>query len=120
MAGQIIRDQSTALESLSREELGIDPKELGGSAWEAAATSFLLFAAGAVVPVIPYMFTAGVYAAILSLVFSAAGLFTIGAGITLFTGRPVLASGLRQVVFGLAAAAATFSIGRIIGVNLGG
>ena len=115
-----IRDRAAAVETLSREELGIDPKELGGSAWEAAATSFLLFAAGALIPVVPYMFAAGTHAAILSLVCSAAGLFTIGAGITLFTGRPVLTSGLRQVMFGLAAAAATFVIGRLIGVSLGG
>jgi VIT1/CCC1 family predicted Fe2+/Mn2+ transporter len=120
MAGQIVRDQAAALETLSREELGIDPQALGGSAWEAAGTSFVLFAAGAIIPVAPYMFTAGLAAVGLSLLLSAVGLFAIGAGITLFTARPVVASGLRQVLFGLAAAAITFGIGRLIGVNLGG
>ncbi len=93
---------------------------MGGSAWEAAITSFLLFALGAVAPVIPYVFLSGYNAVILSAILSALGLFVIGAAITLFTGRSVLQSGLRQVVFGLAAAFVTFFIGRLIGVSFGG
>jgi VIT1/CCC1 family predicted Fe2+/Mn2+ transporter len=108
------------LETLAREELGIDPKELGGSAWEAAITSFVLFALGAVVPVIPFILLTGAAAVAASLSLSAVGLFVIGGGITLFTGRPVLASGMRQVLFGLAAAAATYLIGRLIGVTIAG
>lgn len=120
LAKQIMSNRETALETLSREELGIDPEELGGSAWEAAITSFVLFAVGAIIPVFPYMFTSGMTAVGLSALFSAAGLFVIGAAITLFTGRPVWQSGLRQVVFGLAAAAVTFLIGKLIGVNVAG
>jgi VIT1/CCC1 family predicted Fe2+/Mn2+ transporter len=120
MARQIMNDRQMAVESLSRDELGINPEDLGGSAWEAAITSFLLFALGAIAPVIPYMFLSGINAVILSAVFSAVGLFVIGAAITLFTGRPVWQSGLRQVLFGLAAAFVTFFIGRLIGVSLGG
>lgn len=117
-AASMMRNTDTALETLAREELGIDPAELGGSAWEAAIASFLLFAAGAIVPVIPFFFAQGGTAAMLSVGFSMMALFLLGAAITLFTGRPALFSGLRQVIFGLAAAALTFGIGRLIGVNL--
>ena len=120
LAEQIMSNRESALEALSRDELGIDPEELGGSAWEAAITSFVLFAIGAIIPVIPFMFTSGMTAVALSALFSAGGLFVIGAAITLFTGRPVWQSGLRQVFFGLAAAAVTYLIGKLIGVNVAG
>jgi VIT1/CCC1 family predicted Fe2+/Mn2+ transporter len=120
LATRIMQDKGNALETLSREELGIDPEELGGSAWEAAITSFLLFAVGAIVPVIAFVLLGGIAAVAVSLLLSVVGLFVIGAGITLFTGRSVLYSGGRQVLFGLAAAAITFLIGRLIGVNVGG
>jgi VIT1/CCC1 family predicted Fe2+/Mn2+ transporter len=117
-AASVMSNQDTALETLAREELGIDPQELGGSAWVAAITSFVLFTSGAIVPVIPFFFTAGQMAIYLSVAFSAVALFTVGAAITLFTGRPVWFSGSRQVGFGLAAAALTFGIGRLVGVSL--
>jgi VIT1/CCC1 family predicted Fe2+/Mn2+ transporter len=120
LAGQIMSNRENALSTLSREELGIDPEELGGSAWEAAITSFMLFAVGAIIPVIPYMFLSGTQAIALSALLSAVGLFVIGAAITLFTGRPVWQSGSRQVLFGIAAAAITYFIGRWIGVNVAG
>lgn len=120
LANKIFEDPSLALETLVREELNIDPAELGGSAWVAAITSFFLFAIGAIIPVISFTFLSGLPAVIGSLFISAIGLFIIGAGITLFTGRNVFSSGFRQVLFGLVAAAITFGIGRLIGVNLGG
>lgn len=120
LAGQIMADQENALETLAREELSVDPGELGGSAWEAAIASFILFAIGAIVPVLPYMFMSGWAAVVVSAVSSMLGLFVIGAAITLYTGRGVLFSGSRQVVFGLLAAAVTYAIGRLIGVSLGG
>ena len=101
-------------------ELGIDPDELSGSAWVAAGMSFALFALGAVLPVIPYAFTEGLQAVFWSLVLSAGGLFLIGAAITLLTGRNLLYSGLRQVMFGLAAAAVTYAVGSLIGGAVGG
>lgn len=119
LASQIMNDRANALDTLTREELGIDPTELGGSAWQAAITSFVMFAAGAIVPVLPFLFLEGHVAVIGSLACGAAGLFAIGASITLFTGRSVLASGARQVLFGLSAAAITYAIGTLIGVNLG-
>lgn len=118
-AGGMMRNQETALATLAREELGIDPEELGGSAWEAAVVSFILFAAGAIVPVLPFLFARGDAAVMLSVVCSAAALFLLGAGITLYTGRSVLFAGGRQVLFGLVAAALTFGIGRLVGVSLG-
>ncbi len=118
LADKLISDPRTALDTLSREELGIDPEELGGSAWEAAITSFILFAVGAIIPVIPYAFFTGTTGIMVSAGFSALGLFIIGALITLMTGKNPLSSGLRQVLFGLAAAVVTFVIGRIIGVSI--
>ncbi|MCW5848474.1 MAG: VIT1/CCC1 transporter family protein [Anaerolineae bacterium] len=120
VAAQIVSNPTTALDTLAREELGVDPEELGGSAWEAAATSFFLFALGAIIPVLPFAFLSGLRAIGVSVLLSALGLFVIGAGITLMTGRSLLFSGARQVLFGLAAAALTFGIGRLIGVSIGG
>lgn len=119
LASRLITDKRKALDTLAREELGIDPSNLGGSAWTAAGTSFGLFSIGAVIPVIPFLFFQGPQAIWASLVLSGAGLFALGTGITLVTGLPVLKSGLRQLAFGLAAAAITFGIGRLIGVSLG-
>ncbi len=118
LASQILTNKDTALDTLAREELGIDPTELGGSAWEAAITSFILFALGAIIPVAPFIFTSGMPAVFISIGVSALGLFGLGAAITLFTGKPVWKSGLRMVVFGLLAAAVTFGIGRLIGVSV--
>jgi VIT1/CCC1 family predicted Fe2+/Mn2+ transporter len=120
LAGRLMADPATALDTLSREELGIDPKELGGSAVEAAVTSFVLFALGAAVPVLPFAFLSGMTAVATSVGVSALALFLVGAGITLLTGRSVLFSGTRQLAIGLAAAGLTFAAGRLIGVNLGG
>ena len=120
MAERLLTDKDIALQTLAREELSIDPADLGGSAWEAALTSFLLFALGAVIPVLPYLFFNGRQGIAASALASALGLFVIGAAITLMTGRSAVFSGLRQVAFGLAAAAVTFGVGHLIGVNLGG
>lgn len=119
MAADIMKDKDQAHEILVREELGINAEELRGSAFEAAIYSFILFSIGAVIPVLPFMFTNGTKAIIMSVSFSAGGLFLIGAAITLFTGKNVWFSGFRQVLFGLAAAAISFGIGKIIGVTVG-
>jgi len=118
IAEDLMKDKNHAHDIMVKEELGIDPEELKGSAVEAALYSFILFAIGAVIPVLPFMFTNGMQAVILSVALSTIGLFVIGAAITLFTGRNVWYSGLRQVLFGLSAAAVTFVIGKIIGVSV--
>jgi VIT1/CCC1 family predicted Fe2+/Mn2+ transporter len=120
IAAKLMTDKDSALDALVREELGIDPQELGGSAWAAAGTSFVLFAGGAIVPVAPFLFLTGTSAVIMSLLVSALALFLVGAAITLFTGRTVLATGLRQLLFGAVAAGATYGIGRLLGVTLAG
>jgi vacuolar iron transporter family protein len=117
---RLVQDPQAALDTLAREELGVDPAELGGSAWVAAITSFLLFSVGAIIPVLPYFFTAGTTAVVVSVTLSVIGLFIIGAAITIITGRNALFSGLRQVLFGVTAAAITFGIGRLFGAALGG
>jgi VIT1/CCC1 family predicted Fe2+/Mn2+ transporter len=119
-AARIMADRTTALDTLSREELGIDPQELGGSAWEAAITSFVLFALGAILPVAPFIFLTGWTAVVTSAVLSALGLFGIGAAITLLTGKSLLFSGARQVLIGIAAAALTYLLGTLLGVAVSG
>jgi VIT1/CCC1 family predicted Fe2+/Mn2+ transporter len=120
LAERLIANKKTALDTLVREELGIDPDELGGSAWTAGGTSFLLFSLGAIFPVAPYFALAGMPAVIASLAASGVALFLIGAGTTLFTGRGVLPSGVRQLLVGFAAAGVTFGVGKLIGVAITG
>jgi VIT1/CCC1 family predicted Fe2+/Mn2+ transporter len=120
MADQLLANKDAALDTLAREELGIDPQELGGSAWVAAITSFLLFTLGAIIPLFPFFFLTGMTAVFVSIAVSAVGLFVLGAVITLFTGRSVWFSGMRMVLFGLLAAAVTFGIGRLIGTSVSG
>ncbi len=120
LAEQLIANKKTALDTLVREELGIDPNELGGSAWAAAATSFMLFTMGAIFPVAPYFVLAGMPALAASLAASSVALLLIGAGTSLFTGRGVWFSGMRQLVVGLAAAGVTFGIGKLIGAAIAG
>ena len=114
LAAQIMSDPKTALSTLAREELGLIPEELG-SPWTAAIASFLLFSTGATLPVLPFLFSGSYTAVAVSAALSAVGLFTVGAGITLLTGRSAWYSGLRQVGLGLAAAVVTFGIGTLVG-----
>jgi vacuolar iron transporter family protein len=115
VSGEINR----AVDTLAREELGIDPDELGGSAWVAAGTSFFLFAFGAIVPILPFFVAEGLAAVAASIVISAIALFVVGAGITIITGTSVLKAGGRQVLLGLVAAAVTFGLGALVGRAVG-
>ncbi|HTI66296.1 MAG TPA: VIT1/CCC1 family protein [Caulobacteraceae bacterium] len=118
LADQMFRNPETALDALAREELGLDPEGLGGSATAAAGFSFILFAVGAAVPVLPFLFTAGTTAIALSLVVSGVALALVGAGTSLFTGRGMAVSAGRQLAIGFAAAALTYGVGKAIGVSL--
>jgi VIT1/CCC1 family predicted Fe2+/Mn2+ transporter len=118
LAERLLANKDTALDTLAREELGIDPEALGGSPWQAAAASFLLFAAGAAFPVAPYAFLTGATAVASSLALSGAALAAIGAATSLFTGRSALFSAARQVLIGYLAAAVTFGVGRAVGVAI--
>jgi VIT1/CCC1 family predicted Fe2+/Mn2+ transporter len=118
LSKSLLADHESALDVLAREELGIDPEDLGGSPWTAAITSFFLFAFGAAIPVLPFILSSGTVALVASIVVSGLALFGIGAAITLFTGRPVWLSGGRQLVLGLAAAGLTYGLGRLLGVAI--
>ncbi len=120
MAARLMENPQVALDTLVREELGLDPGELG-SPWGAAVGSFLAFALGAVVPVAPFFIGASASAGfvVASGALSAVALFGVGASLSLFTGRGVLVSGARQLGLGAVAAALTFGIGRLVGVSAG-
>ena len=120
LAREMMANKETALDTLVREELGIDPDELGGSAWTAAISSFLLFSVGAIFPVAPFVFLHGRIAVVASLVASGIALALIGAGTSLFTGRGIAFSAFRQLVVGYAAAGITYAVGMLAGVTLGG
>jgi VIT1/CCC1 family predicted Fe2+/Mn2+ transporter/rubrerythrin len=120
MAERIFESHDAALDTLAREELGVDPKELGGSAWAAATASFCLFAFGAVFPVAPFLFASGAPAVIASIALSGIVLCAIGAATSLFTGRGLVFSAVRQLLIGWAAAAVTFGVGRLLGVAVQG
>jgi vacuolar iron transporter family protein len=117
IAHRIFQDPKAALDLLVREELGLDPDELG-SPWGAAAGSFVAFAVGAVIPVIPFLFGGGPALTALSLGLSLIALFAVGAGVSLLTGRGLLFSGFRQLGIGLGAAIVTYLIGTLIGVSM--
>ncbi len=117
---EVMADPEAFLDTKVREELGIDPDELGGSAWEAALTSFFLFAIGAVIPVIPFFLGSGGGAVLISLGLAAVGLFVLGAATAIVTGTGVLRTGLRSLALGLVAAGATYGVGSLLGVAIGG
>src|ERR1700682_3470032 len=117
-AAQIMQDKRGALDTLVREELGIDPAELGGNPWSAAATSFALFSGGAIFPVAPFFWTNGHWTIGASALASAAALCTAGMLTSLFTGRGLGYSAVRQVIFGCLAAGLTYGIGVVLGTSL--
>jgi VIT1/CCC1 family predicted Fe2+/Mn2+ transporter len=119
IAARMFEDPKTALDTLVREELGLDPDELG-SPWGAAGGSFVAFGIGAVIPVIPYLFGGGAVVFAVSTVLSLVALFVVGAGVSLLTGRSLLFSGFRQMGIGAAAAAVTYAVGTVIGVSVAG
>jgi len=118
VAAQIMRDKKGALDTLTREELGIDPAELGGNPWSAAGTSFALFSLGAVFPIVPFIWLSSTMAIAVSVAASAIALAAIGTLTSLFNGRSPWFSAGRQVVFGCAAAAVTYGAGALLGVSL--
>ena len=117
LAKAIIADPAQALDTLAREELGLNPEELG-SPWGAAIFSFLSFAAGALAPLLPFLALGGDRALPVSIGITALALFAVGAAISLFTGRSALRDGLRMLAIGAAAGGLTYAIGRMLGVSL--
>jgi VIT1/CCC1 family predicted Fe2+/Mn2+ transporter len=119
LARRIIVNPKTAIDTLAREELGLDPTQLG-SPWAAAGSSFLAFVVGAFVPVLPYLFTSGMTAWLASGLLSCLALFGVGALISIFTARGPITSGLRMLGIGLLASAITYSVGWLLGVSIVG
>ncbi|WP_109479431.1 VIT1/CCC1 transporter family protein [Paraburkholderia sp. C35] len=118
VASQIMRDKTAALDVLTREELGLDPAELGGNPWTAAAVSFCLFATGAIFPAMPFLWAAGGWAIVQCILFSTLALGAIGTFTSLFNGRSAAFSAMRQIAIGLVAAAFTYRVGRLLGVSI--
>jgi VIT1/CCC1 family predicted Fe2+/Mn2+ transporter len=114
VAEKIMSDHEVALNTLAREELGLDPDALG-SPWRAAWASLLAFALGAILVVLPYLLGGGATALIAAIIVAGVAMFGIGAGLGLLNGRSALRSGLRQVLVGGLAAAITFVVGALIG-----
>jgi VIT1/CCC1 family predicted Fe2+/Mn2+ transporter len=119
LARRIIANPKTAIDTLAREELGLDPTELG-SPWTAAGSSFFAFILGAFLPVLPYVFTQGTTAWLTSGVLSCLALFGVGALISIFTARGPVISGLRMLGIGLLASIITYSVGWLLGVSVAG
>ena len=116
LSTRIIADRGVALETLAREELGLNPEALG-SPYGVAISSFLSFAAGALIPLMPWFFGSSSLFFVASIVLGGLGMFAVGAAVSLFTGRNFIFAGVRQLAIGSVAAAITYTIGRIIGVS---
>jgi vacuolar iron transporter family protein len=110
----LIKDHDAALDALTREELGLDPDNLG-SPVGAALSSFLAFTCGAIIPLVPFVFGAGNNAVPGAAALAGVSLFAIGAALSLFSGKSALAGGLRMAFIGALAGGATYFIGSLFG-----
>jgi VIT1/CCC1 family predicted Fe2+/Mn2+ transporter len=120
MATELMRDPKVALDTHAREELGVDPEEGLGSPWGAATSSFVMFALGALLPMIPFFFAEGTGAEIAAAVIAALAIASVGGLTSLLTGKGPLFSALRMLLIGSAAALITYAIGRLIGTSVAG
>jgi VIT1/CCC1 family predicted Fe2+/Mn2+ transporter len=114
LATTIMRDREVALATMTREELGLDPDELG-SPWSAALSSLIAFASGAAVVVLPFVFGSGPVALVTAIVLAGLALFAVGAALGVLNGRSALRSGFRQLIAGGAAGVIVFVVGHLIG-----
>ncbi|MEQ8718808.1 MAG: VIT1/CCC1 transporter family protein [Acidimicrobiales bacterium] len=117
MAEGLMEDPEQALEVHAREEMGIDPNELG-SPWLAAVSSFLAFCVGALLPLFPWFFGGGGGAVVASIVLAVIGAAGVGAALARFTGRSVFWSSGRQVLIASGAAVVTYAIGTAVGTGV--
>lgn len=113
---KMMRDPDLALETHAREELGFTPGDTG-KPLEAAISSFVMFAIGAVIPLVPWLFTDGDTALWWSVALGALASLAVGAALSLFTGRSWAWSATRQLLISAAAAAVTYSIGHLVGAG---
>jgi VIT1/CCC1 family predicted Fe2+/Mn2+ transporter len=118
IAAELMKDPEVALETHAREELGIDMEEGLGSPWAAAGSSFVMFSIGALVPLVPFLFTSGKTAVFISAGLSGVTLFGVGGAMTILTGRGLVLSGTRMLAIGVVAAAITYGVGTLLGVAI--
>jgi VIT1/CCC1 family predicted Fe2+/Mn2+ transporter len=117
MVSEVMQDPDLALETHAREELGISTQTLG-SPWQAAAASFVTFALGAFIPLLPWLIGSGTGAVVASVVLSAVAAVVVGAVLAKFTERPLIPSALRQLAVTAIAAGVTYGVGRAIGTGV--
>jgi VIT1/CCC1 family predicted Fe2+/Mn2+ transporter len=117
IVGTLFATPERALDSMMRDEVGLDPRAIGGP-WAAAISSFLAFVSGAIIPLLPFLLLTGTPALIGGVAISLSALFLLGLGVSRLTGRPPLRCGLRQLGLGGIAALITFLIGQAIGTAI--
>ncbi|WP_130619980.1 VIT1/CCC1 transporter family protein [Dyella amyloliquefaciens] len=120
LAKHLLDTPRAALDTMVREDLGVDPGDLGGSAWSASISSFCLFAFGAIFPVAPYFVLHGAQALEASIASTFVGLVLIALGTSLFTGRSLMFSIARQVGITLSASVITYLVGHLLGAAITG
>jgi predicted membrane protein (TIGR00267 family) len=115
---KLFADDQRALDTMMRDEVGLDPKAIGGP-WAAAISSFSAFFVGAMIPLLPFLITSGTGALVASVGISLAALFALGVGVSVLTHRDRFRSGVRQLALGGIAALVTYLVGQVIGANVG-
>ena len=117
-AASIMADPDTALDTLAREELGLDPSELG-SPIKAAASSFAAFAVGASVPLVPYLLATETVALVTAIVLAVIAMVVVGGTVGVLSGRGPVRGAVRQVAVGSLAAGVTYLVGSLVGTAVG-
>jgi len=116
MARQVMVDPETALEVHAREEMGVNPSSLG-SPVSAAVASFITFAIGALLPLLPFFWTGGHGAELAAIAIAAVAAVLVGGALAKFTGRSVTFSAVRQLLICAAAAGVTYGVGHLVGLS---
>lgn len=117
IASALMADPTRALDTMVREELGLNLQNLG-SPWLAAISSLLAFALGALVPIIPILFSSGNISIVLSAIFSSSALFIVGGIVSVASGKNIFLGAVRMLLAGTLAAAFTYGAGYLLGISI--
>ena len=117
IASALMADPNRALDTMAREELGLNPQDLG-SPWSAAISSLLAFALGALIPIIPILFSSGNISIILSAIFSSLALFIVGGIVSVASGKNIFVGAARMLLAGTLAATFTYGVGYLLGISI--
>ena len=117
IASALMADPNRALDTMAREELGLNPQDLG-SPWSAAISSLLAFALGALIPIIPILFSSGNISIILSAIFSSLALFIVGGIVSVASGKNIFVGATRMLLAGTLAATVTYGVGYLLGISI--